>query len=129
MYQHVPGFVGNFGREAIWGLPLTTLNVAAMLGGLSVGRQIGAALHLGGPLFILQTLLWIVLGVVLTYEHHGLFVVRRALLRVAYARRTLTHHRTIDASAWIVIVEQDDETAPLLPGDLLGRVTLAEERP
>ena len=128
MYQHLPRFMRTFGRETIGGLPLTTLNAAAMLLGLSVGRQVGAALGLPGWLFVLQTLGWIGLGVILTYEYRGLFVVRRALLRAAYLRRTLTRRRTIDASAWIVVVEQEDDATPRLPGDLLGRVAGVSER-
>ncbi len=128
MYQHLPRFMRTFGRETIGGLPLTTLNAAAMLLGLSVGRQVGAALGLPGWLFVLQTLGWIGLGVILTYEYRGLFVVRRALLRAAYLRRTLTRRRTIDASAWIVVVEQEDDATPRLPGDLLGRVAEVSER-
>ena len=127
MYQHLPRFMRTFGRETIGGLPLTTLNAAAMLLGLSVGRQVGAALGLPGWLFVLQTLGWIGLGVILTYEYRGLFVVRRALLRAAYLRRTLTRRRTIDASAWIIVVEQEDDATPLLPGDLLGRVAEVSE--
>jgi hypothetical protein len=127
MYQHLPRFMRTFGRETIGGLPLTTLNAAAMLLGLSVGRQVGAALGLPGWLFVLQTLGWIGLGVILTYEYRGLFVVRRALLRAAYLRRTLTRRRTIDASAWIVVVEQEDDATPRLPGDLLGRVAGGSE--
>jgi hypothetical protein len=91
-------------------------------------RQVGAALGLPGWLFVLQTLGWIGLGVILTYEYRGLFVVRRALLRAAYLRRTLTRRRTIDASAWIVVVEQEDDATPRLPGDLLGRVAGGSER-
>ena len=128
MYQHLPRFMRTFGRETIGGLPLTTLNAAAMLLGLSVGRQVGAALGLPGWLFVLQTLGWIGLGVILTYEYRGLFVVRRALLHAAYLRRTLTRRRTIDASAWIVVVEQEDDATPRLPGDLLGRVASVSER-
>ena len=128
MYQHLPRFMRTFGRETIGGLPLTTLNAAAMLLGLSLGRQVGAALGLPGWLFVLQTLGWIGLGVILTYEYRGLFVVRRALLRAAYLRRTLTRRRTIDASAWIVVVEQEDDATPRLPGDLLGRVAGVSER-
>ncbi len=128
MYQHLPRFMRTFGRETIGGLPLTTLNAAAMLLGLSVGRQVGAALGLPGWLFVLQTLGWIGLGVILTYEYRGLFVVRRALLRAAYLRRALTRRRTIDASAWIVVVEQEDDATPRLPGDLLGRVAGVSER-
>ena len=127
MYQHLPRFMRTFGRETIGGLPLTTLNAAAMLLGLSVGRQVGAALGLPGWLFVLQTLAWIGLGVILTYEYRGLFVVRRALLRAAYLRRTLTRRRTIDASAWIVVVAQEDDATPRLPGDLLGRVAGGSE--
>ena len=128
MYQHLPRFMRTFGRETIGGLPLTTLNAAAILLGLSVGRQVGAALGLPGWLFVLQTLGWIGLGVILTYEYRGLFVVRRALLRAAYLRRALTRRRTIDASAWIIVVEQEDDATPRLPGDLLGRVADVSER-
>src|SRR5919202_1708453 len=124
MYQHLPRFMRTFGRETIGGLPLTTLNAAAMLLGLSLGRQLGAALGLPGWLFVLQTLGGMVRGVILTYEYRGLFVVRRAILHAAYARRAITRRRTIDASAWIVIPLDDDAADPLLPGDVLGRVVL-----
>jgi hypothetical protein len=122
MYQHLPRFMRTFGRETIGGLPLTTLNAAAMLLGLSVGRQLGAALGLPGWLFVLQTLGWIGLGVILTAEYRGLFVVRRAMLRAAYLRRVLTRRRTLDASAWIILPLADDAADPSLPGAVLGRV-------
>jgi hypothetical protein len=122
MYQQLPRFVRTFGRETIGAVPLTTLNAAAMLLGLSLGRQLGAALQLPGWLFVLQTGGWMLLGVLLTYEYHGLFILRRLLLRGAFYRRVLTHRRTIDAAGWTVIPHADDAAGPLLPGSILARL-------
>jgi hypothetical protein len=121
MYHHLPRFMRTFGRETILGLPLTLLNVVAILVGLSVGRSVGPALHLPGLLFLGQTILWMVLGVIVTYEYHGLFVMHRLFLAAQYQRRVILRRRTVNASGWAVRVEQDDDT-PLLPEAVLEQI-------
>ena len=121
MYQHLPRFVRTFGRETIMGLPLTMLNVVAILVGLSIGRSVGPALHLPALLILLQTLGWMALGVVVTYEHRGLFVMHRLFLTAQYQRRVITRRRTVNAARWTVLVEQADDPA-LLPDAVLTQI-------
>ena len=125
MYQHLPRFMRTFGRETIFGLPLTLLNVIAILVGLSVGRTVGPALHLPGLLFLGQTIGWMALGVVMTYEQHGLFVIHRLWLLLQYQRRVITRRRTVNASRFAVLVEQDDDTA-LLTDAVLEQIVSGE---
>ena len=120
MYHHLPRFVRTFGRETVSNVPVTTLNGLGFMIGLFIGRGIGGTFDLPPWLYLLETVLCSVLGVVLTYDQHEMLVMQRVTLLLAYYRRKLFRQRTADVSAWMVIPVDDDADYPPLPMDVLA---------
>lgn len=111
-----PGSVGGRGKRATqWyracGLPnavwlLSMKNMAGLFGGGVLGHRLGTVLFGAGFGVLLCTLLGALIGIALTFQYHGLLILRRLTMRVRFYLRRAVHPQQIDAEAIFTVVEQ-----------------------
>lgn len=104
MYSELEQFLGRGEEKAIWLLSMK--NIVGLIAGGLLGQRLGTVLVGDGGLVLLGTVLGAALGIALTFQHHGLLILRRLVIRLRfYLRRAITP-RTVEADAIFAIVEQ-----------------------
>jgi hypothetical protein len=103
-YTELEQFLGRGEEKVAWLLSMK--NMGGLLGGGLVGHRLGSLLFGDGVPVLLCTLLGAVLGMTLTFQYHGLLIVRRLLIRVRFYLRRAVAPRTVDAEGFFHVVER-----------------------
>lgn len=96
-YTELEQFLGRGEEKAVWLLSMKNIG-GLILGGL-LGQRLGTVLFGAGVGVLLCTLLGAGLGMALTFQYHGLLILRRLVIRLRFYLRRAVAPRTVDAEA------------------------------
>jgi len=96
-YTELEQFLGRGEEKVIW--LLSYKNIAGLIAGGIIGHRLGRAIAGEGGLVFLCTILGAGLGIALTFQHHGLLILRRLTIRVRFYLQRAIRPRTVDAEA------------------------------
>lgn len=105
-YTELEQFLGRGEEKAVWLLSMKNIG-GLILGGL-LGQRLGTVLFGAGVGVLLCTLLGAGLGMALTFQYHGLLILRRLVIRLRFYLRRAVAPRTVDAEAIFTVVEQHE---------------------
>jgi hypothetical protein len=106
MYHELEQFLGRGEEKAVW--LLSVKNIGGLIGGGILGQRLGTALFGSGALVLLCTVLGAVLGITLTFQHHGLLILRRLVIRARFYLQRAIRPRVVDAEAIFPVVTRPD---------------------
>jgi len=123
-YYELEQFLGRGEEKAIWLLSLKNMG-GLIIGGI-LGQRLGTILVGEGSLVLLCTILGAVLGITLTFQYHGLMILRRLGIRARFYVQRALRPRVIDAEAIFAALEQ--QTYPIRIERLDGTPVIMPER-
>ncbi|HEX6291291.1 MAG TPA: hypothetical protein VFZ66_19060 [Herpetosiphonaceae bacterium] len=97
MYTELEQFLGRGEEKAVWLLSIK--NIGGLIGGGVLGHRLGSLVFGDGLGVLLCTLLGALAGLILTFQQHGLLILRRLVIRVQFYLRRAVRARTLDADA------------------------------
>ena len=103
-YTELEQFLGRGEEKVAWVLSMK--NMGGLFGGGLVGHRLGSLLFGEGVAVLLCTLLGAVLGMTLTFQYHGLLILRRLVIRLRFYLQRAIAPRTVDAEAIFVVAER-----------------------
>ena len=121
-YTELEQFLGRGEEKAVW--LLSVKNIGGLIGGGILGQRLGTVLFGSGALVLLCTVLGALLGITFTFQHHGLLILRRLLIRARFYLQRAIRPRVIDAEgifpvrtrqATPIRVTRHDGTPVILP--------------
>jgi hypothetical protein len=105
-YTHLEQFIGRGEEKAIWVLSMK--NIGGLIGGGLIGHRLGSLLVGDGLGVLLCAVLGALLGIALTFQFHGLLILRRLLIRARFYLWRAVRPCTVDAEAIFAVVEPTD---------------------
>jgi hypothetical protein len=103
-YTELEQFLGRGEEKAVW--LFSFKNIGGLIGGGLVGHRLGSLLFGEGTPVLLCALVGAALGIALTFQHHGLLILRRLLIRARFYLHRAIRPRTVDAETIFTVVAQ-----------------------
>lgn len=103
-YTELEQFLGRGEEKVAWLLSMK--NMGGLFGGGLVGHRLGSLLFGAGVPVLLCTLLGAVLGMTLTFQYHGLLILRRLVIHLRFYLQRAIAPRTVDAETIFAVAER-----------------------
>lgn len=126
-YTELEQFLGRGEEKVAWLLSMK--NMGGLFGGGLVGHRLGSLLFGEGMPVLCCALLGALIGMTLTFQYHGLLILRRLLIRVRFYLGRAVAPRTLDAEAIFTVVEQRERPIQVAYHDGTPIIVPQIERP
>lgn len=101
-YTELEQFLGRGEEKAVWLLSMKNIG-GLILGGL-LGQRLGSILFGEGIGVLLCMVFGASIGIALTFQYHGLLILRRLVMRLRFYLQRAVAPRTLDAEAIFAVV-------------------------